>query len=129
MSRPCCACGCGELLVGKRRHARYVDATHRKRGSRAGGGAAESVTAGDSGCGPAQPLDGRQRAFIDPQMTPEEMRRRLDDLAREFDRAGSTTAMRQVGRALAKALGLPRPRWLPTDHWRSDALPMLRVGP
>ena len=32
-----CACGCGELLVGKRRHARYLDATHRKRGNRSGG--------------------------------------------------------------------------------------------
>jgi hypothetical protein len=45
------------------------------------------------------------------------MRRRLDDLAREFDRAGSTTAMLKEGRALAKALGLNRPRWLPTDDW------------
>jgi hypothetical protein len=49
------------------------------------------------------------------QMTAEQMQARLDALAREFDRAGSTTAMRQEGRALAKVLGLPRPRWLPRD--------------
>jgi hypothetical protein len=48
-------------------------------------------------------------------MTAEQMQARLDALAREFDRAGSTTAMRQEGRALAKVLGLPRPRWLPRD--------------
>ena len=129
MSRPCCACGCGELLVGKRRHARYVDATHRKRGSRAGGGAAESVTFADPGHGSPDPLGTVSGGYIDAQATAEAMRRGLDALTEEFDRAGSTTAMRQEGRALGEALGLPRPRWLPTDHWRSDALPMLRVGP
>jgi hypothetical protein len=29
--------------------------------------------------------------------------------------------MRQEGRDLAKALGLPRPRWLPIDGWGSGA--------
>jgi hypothetical protein len=51
-------------------------------------------------------------------MTPEQMHARVDALAEEFDRAGSTTAMRKEGRRLAKALGLPRPRWLPRDEWR-----------
>jgi hypothetical protein len=54
-------------------------------------------------------------AAAPPQMPAEEMRTRLDALAEEFDRAGSTAAMRREGRALAKALGLPRPRWLPTE--------------
>ena len=51
-------------------------------------------------------------------MTPEQMHARVDALAEEFDRAGSTTAMRKEGRRLAKSLGLPRPRWLPRDEWR-----------
>jgi hypothetical protein len=54
----------------------------------------------------------------EPQMTSEQMHARLDALAQEFDRAGSTTAMRKEGRTLAKALGPPRPRWLPRDEWR-----------
>ena len=45
------------------------------------------------------------------------MQARLDELARIFDRIGSDTSMRQEGRALAKALGLQRPRWLPRDEW------------
>ena len=50
-------------------------------------------------------------------MTTEQMQASLDQLAAEFDRAGSTTAMRKEGRALAMALGLLRPRWLPRDDW------------
>jgi hypothetical protein len=60
--------------------------------------------------------EGRERAARNAHMTPQEMRARLDVLARELDRAGSTTAMRREGRELARALGLPRPHWLPTDQ-------------
>jgi hypothetical protein len=59
-------------------------------------------------------------ASLTPQTTPEQMHARLEALAQEFDRAGSTTAMRNEGRALAKALGLPRPRWLPKEDWGSS---------
>jgi hypothetical protein len=111
-----CACGCGELLVGKRRHARYLNHAHRMRALRRE--SAESLTSADPGSGSRNASVAVSAASPAPEMAPEEMRRRLDDLAREFDRAGSTTAVRREGRAFPKALGLPKPRWLRTDDWR-----------
>ena len=113
-----CGCGCGESIEHLRRQARYVNEAHRKRAARGVARAAETRTNPAPGPGSSKPGHASDSALVDAQMTPEEMRARLDALAREFDRAGSTTAMRAEGRALAKALGLPRPRWLPRDEWR-----------
>jgi hypothetical protein len=93
-----------------RPQARYVNEAHRLRAYRK---AQKPVRSDDPtptpGNGPVRVSRAQQVA----QMTPEQMHARLDALAREFDARGSTEAMRQEGRALAKALDLPRPRWLP----------------
>ncbi len=106
-----CDCGCGTSLQGMRRQARYLNHAHRQRAY----DRQKASETGDPTQAPGHAPLTVSGASTAAQMTPAQMRRRLDQLAREFDRAGSTTAMRQEGRALAKALGLPGPCWLPFD--------------
>ena len=108
-----CECGCGTSLEGLRPQARYLNDSHRKRAERG----QKPGQPGDLTPNPGQAPVRVSDAPTPAQMTPEQMHARLDALAQEFDRAGSTTAMRKEGRALAKALGQERPRWLPRDEW------------
>jgi hypothetical protein len=75
-----CACGCGDLLVGKRRNALYADATHRKRAQRA----AESVTSVDPSPNPQEAQVTASAPATPPPMTAEEMRTRLEALPRSL---------------------------------------------
>jgi hypothetical protein len=111
-----CDC-CGRPIDGMRRQARYCSDSCRKRAFRSTRSRPETVAPIPGSGKPAHAADSVQ---IHPQTSREEMLARLDALAEEFDRAGSTSAMRREGRALAKALGLPRPRWLPIDDWGSS---------
>ena len=130
-----CECGCGTSIEHRRPQARYLNDAHRLRGWRGQGGhqtrpdqapdtarqqRGETVSGADLDKPPGKPFKPARNVSLVPQAAAEEMQTRLDQLAREFDRAASTTAMRKEGRALAKALGLPRPRWLPTDDWGSS---------
>ena len=112
-----CECGCGQSLDRLRPQARYLNHAHRQRAY----DRQKASEGSDLITGPGKPPLTVSEPPAPPLMTPERMRRRLDDLAQEFDRAGSTRAMQQEGRALATALGLPRPGWLPRDVGRPAA--------
>jgi hypothetical protein len=108
-----CECGCRTPIEHLRPQARYLNEAHRKRAERAQKPGHTADPTQDPGSGTV-PVSEAQEAR---QLTTEQMQARLDALAEEFDRAGSTTAMRKEGRALAKALGQERPRWIPRDEF------------
>jgi hypothetical protein len=108
-----CECGCGTSIEHLRPHARYLNHTHRQRAY----DRQKVSETGDPTPNPGSDPLTASGAQQDLQLTPQQMQARLDELARTFDRIGSDTAMRKEGRALAKALGQERPRWLPRDEW------------
>jgi hypothetical protein len=95
-----CGCGCRASIEHLAGQARYLNDAHRKRAERT----QKPGQSDDLGHGSTEPGLGRLERPPPAQMTPKEMRARLDALAEKFDRRGSTSAMRKEARTLARAL-------------------------
>ena len=97
-----CACGCGASIEHLRSQAKFVNHAHRMRALRS---VQKPSQAGDLGSPPGEPVETVSAPSATPQvtaqMTTEQLSTRVEALGREFNRAGSTAAMRREAATLA----------------------------